>query len=622
MQTSPNIESNPSVSPTQSPTLGPAPTRRLSVRRGSVSALDPWGEHADVNLSPTRECASRLTIVRVPPPVEPEESRRHRRNASLTSTTGKGEPGRMSFAFSSFSPPGAISGRASPPSPRIRPTTPGSPRQSFSLPPQPPRLSPEQLVELARQSVNPRPAIAGPNAPVVPSQPSPVSFTPLPDSVYLPFIERPAEVSQLISQPPTNKLFVLLGQTSSTPSTSPIEYLTTDVPPPPVESDPKQWSFQQLISWLRNVDRDVADDIIWVRKARAYILERSELIWERVRGALGVPPELNVDDEELEASLRPLIEPTGGMAIPRPRGEAAWDVPVFEPDSPVSFTVPLSRIPGEPTITAATPQEPGFQGDIDVLVPSAIEEISVEPVIAAPPSPHPPPPSSTTHTSLEGVMEEEEEELGEPARDKDSTHLDVEVVGIRFSTSPAPVPIVSGLGGISPNISPSGTASAGSVSSHGHSASSSPVRASVSGGIPRSPLNIVSMPRSPPIHGIGRSSSFGSTSGDEGYDANFERGPGRPLFPSNFAQLSLGPTFRNRRAQSDCYSAPPSFGLRRAGGLSQNHPASASLNLPSHSASAHSSGVRGMFVGMPSGSDYDMGRHEYAVSTGSTSAAE
>ncbi|TFY53743.1 hypothetical protein EVJ58_g9278, partial [Rhodofomes roseus] len=98
------------ASPSSSPSLSPTRSRRLSARRGSVAASDPWGAHSGINNNPARATSSRLTIVRVPKEDEDNANqRRHRRvgsNASVSSTSssGKGETGRMSFAFSSFTP--------------------------------------------------------------------------------------------------------------------------------------------------------------------------------------------------------------------------------------------------------------------------------------------------------------------------------------------------------------------------------------------------------------------------------------------------------------------------------------------------------------------------------------
>ncbi|EED85668.1 predicted protein [Postia placenta Mad-698-R] len=208
---------DPVVSPSSSPSLSPTRSRRLSSRRGSVSASDPWGVHSPLNNNPLRSTSSRLTIVRVPPPTEGEQyPRRHGRhgsNASLSSNSSAGKPegSRMSFAFSSFgTSPGSGGPHGSSPtsSPRIRPQSPTlSRRYSGSMN----KLPPEQLLDVARQACNPRVTNGG--SPILPAEkPSSVSFTPLPDAILLPFVERPFEVGQLMCTPPSAKLFSLLAQ--------------------------------------------------------------------------------------------------------------------------------------------------------------------------------------------------------------------------------------------------------------------------------------------------------------------------------------------------------------------------------------------------------------------------
>lgn len=59
--------------------------------------------------------------------------------------------------------------------------------------------------------------------------------------------------------------------------------------------DPVRWSYNHLIHHLTKVDRDVAPDPFWALSARKCILSHSELLWERIKGALGIPPELDVD---------------------------------------------------------------------------------------------------------------------------------------------------------------------------------------------------------------------------------------------------------------------------------------------------------------------------------------
>ncbi|THH32028.1 hypothetical protein EUX98_g2167 [Antrodiella citrinella] len=497
-------------SPSQSPLLGPSRSRRLSARRGSITAADPWGEHASVNLNPGRSSSSRLTIVRVPPPPEADDGRRHRRhgsNASIGSASSKGEPvGRLSFAFTSFGPTGGTSsGRSSPPSPRIRPTTPGSPhRQSVALPVTQPKLSPEQLVDLARSSCNPRttPVSSPGNGPAAPPAPAPVSFTPLPDSVYLPFIDRPTEVASLLSQLPTSKLVALLAQTfpanpTSTISSSPprsssssvSSMLSVSSTAPALDSDPKTWSFAQLAAWLRTVDRDVADDVTWVRKARACVLERSELIWERLKGALGVPPELNVDDEDLPFHVQ--YQDRLKKYQLTDEDSSALDSAVFEPDSPV---FPLTTAVDSAGELQEFSEPPADLGD----------SVTVSPVLAS----NVPLPSNAN--ALQEVLEEEEEtEDADPDGTLQAEELAKKVQGLRFSTSPS-TPIVQS-GGASPVV----------------------------------PFNDGRSLRSNSFSSNGGQSFVLDDGADDGtYDPTRERGPGRPLFPSSFANLGMGPPLR------------------------------------------------------------------------------
>ncbi|KAK0489077.1 hypothetical protein IW261DRAFT_1557578 [Armillaria novae-zelandiae] len=193
-------------------------TRRLSTRRGSLSANDPYGKN---DLYTDTESTSRLSILRV----------------SSTAMQLKQPPApRLSFASSSFNPPA---------SPR---------RASLSLNR---ALTPEELVQLARSPTESSPAM----------QPT---FMPLPDDIFLPFIDRPAEVSALISSPPSARLFTLLQLTFTGTNTE-------------SAGGPAKWSYAQLHDWLVKTTREDAPDTLWVAHARACILAHSELIWERVK---------------------------------------------------------------------------------------------------------------------------------------------------------------------------------------------------------------------------------------------------------------------------------------------------------------------------------------------------
>ncbi|KDQ27084.1 hypothetical protein PLEOSDRAFT_1097386 [Pleurotus ostreatus PC15] len=325
--------------------------KHVHTRRGSVSASDAYGKHAHINVDPNRSSSSILTIVRVPtqainPFQNPaagsialqEPPRRHGHHHGHGRRSQDGSE-RMSFAFTSFNSSQAPSssnssdrGLPSPTSsPRLRPSSPTLSRQQKHHQPlkDKPRLTPDQLVDLARQSTDPNalpPSIAtlqaqphsyspgGRNhspsrspydspSPTAKDQltalstaasqgTAPATFTPLPDEIYLPFIDRPAEVATLISNPPTVKLLALLAQTFPKKD---------DVPPPSdatsdyLPLDPRDWTYAQLQHFLSTSTRQTYPDFLFAVLVRRCVMCHSELIWERLKGALGVPPELDVD---------------------------------------------------------------------------------------------------------------------------------------------------------------------------------------------------------------------------------------------------------------------------------------------------------------------------------------
>ncbi|RPD64197.1 hypothetical protein L226DRAFT_505744 [Lentinus tigrinus ALCF2SS1-7] len=534
--------STPDLSPTLSPNTR---ARRLSARRGSVAAVDPWGAYNDVNMNPSRSLSSRLTIVRVPQTDVEESQRRHRRhgsNASINSTSsGKGEGGpggRLSFAFSSFSggQGGGPGGRpASPSSPRMRPSSPSNSRFPSSLPSQS-KLSPEQIVDIARSSVNPRSPLHSPNGPLAGASspiPAPVSFTPLPDSIYLPFIERPAEVAALIQSQPNARLFALLQQTFPPDARA---LMGSGYEASKASPEPKEWTYADLEYWLTRVDRDVADDEQWIRKARRCIMHHSELIWERVKGALGVPPELDVEDEGLEL-------PQEGSEVTL--STANIDANVFEPDSPVVSTQPVP--------------------DVEV----SGEDITIEPVFA-----NQTPPLSASKdplsSSLGDLREEDENENEDEEKDEQDEQ---EVHGLRIMNSPsAPTYVTEHIFAMSP----------------------------MSSGLD-----------SPVVQP--KFAAPGSDDKDTPYDVLRERGPGHPLFPSNFAQLSLSPTLQpSKRAQSMSYPPRPAYlsphairgGMHRAPSIDAGAGRAANMARPEWAR------------------NWDPSKHEYAVTTGSTGSFE
>ncbi|KAA1469085.1 hypothetical protein DENSPDRAFT_927874 [Dentipellis sp. KUC8613] len=617
---------SPAMSATSSISLN---TRRVHVRKGSMSAADPWGTHTELNMNPTLSSSCKLTIVRVnsPPPAHPlvlDEAppspqhrrhfgfghsslghRRHGSNSSLGSnSSNKADAPRLSFASSSFAAPGSPGGSGSgqkdrPSSPTAfrshSPTSGHRPSSSFSTSSRP-RLTPDQLVNLARQATNPQASSSPAQSPYSPGNPpppvlagtSPASFTPLPDEIYLPFIDRPSEVKTLFSGPPSGRLLTLLAQTMTGGDKVEEDAL--------FNTDPVRWLYPQLFYWLTQVDRDVAPDRVWVARARCCVMSHSELIWERIKGALGVPPELDTDaaaeDDgpvtiftEFEFAHSPLdvAHPNSEGALPN---EAASDR-----ISPLPNTDYLSSSP--PLLASGSPSgiyiEPVLAPSVDSPDMSVTDEHLLPPTR---------PGAHRMHNISEDVLEEKDEDAAEDANSLAvppptqssvsappalATQPQPQVQGLRISTSPAS----PGLFATSPSAAPF------------H--------------VPPHTLDDPAPARSRERDGsIGRYSftaggnsapgyAGSAASSDVAYDAVAERGPGNPLFPSSFARLALGPTLsaNNPQLRSPAPPPPPAF------------------------ANPHAirAGVRGR-RGVPSWAEsWDPSKHEYAVTVGSESSA-
>ncbi|KAJ7027936.1 hypothetical protein C8F04DRAFT_1399284 [Mycena alexandri] len=569
-------------------------TRRLSARRGSTTAPDPYAKNAHL----IRESSSILTIVRVSSPpattpstpaleTPPSPRRAHRRIGSNPNTPlpspGSPDPpsARLSFAFSSFGAPHQQASPGGGPTPRPRPASPhraGS-ASSFSKP----RLSPEQLLEVAKQATNPRyvpspavtPSIAS-HSPVIHPRASsplgqqsptvaPATFTPLPHDVYLPFLDRPAEVSALLSSPPSAKLFALLAQTfpknkaRDTEDDGALPHNTAD------------WTFAHLAHWLTQTTRDEASDAFWVQTARRCILLHSELIWERLKGALGVPPELDV--EYTEAEYHDVFESDEESGDEQGRwgnwgsNNAVLDSPVFDRTSSPSASrnssttvePSMSRTPttdtssSTPTLVTQLPtpaHDEYFTFSPSELAPSG-SEIFIEPILASDQAilgPHPPPLSLPGDASSLGDIGEEEEDEDAASPPVGATPAAAEVPeppqvhGLRISTPGTP---------LLPNAIRSATTGA-PMRSPSFSARAPPHS--------HSPTFRSSSSSSGSLR-LERSASFGSArsvgSSNSGYDPVADRAPGNPLFPSNFARLALGPTLAANNPALRSPSLPP-----------------------------------------------------------------
>ncbi|GJJ11098.1 hypothetical protein Clacol_005329 [Clathrus columnatus] len=266
--------------------------RRLSTRRrGSISAGDPWGIQPETD----RGVASVLHIVKAPsplPPPEQDEKARRRRslhNHPKTSSSSGGvaqgrnsspgaSSGRISFAASGFGFTPLSGGQKDDHNQATlqRRSSIASHSAPHTI------LTPLQVCEIAQQCARPsisRPSTPGNNGHT--SAVSPVKFTPLPETSFLPFLDRPAEVQELLTSSPTRKLFLLLEQIFPAGGSA------------GKEDDPASWNYAQLQKWLTKTTREEADDIVWIQKAKTCISARSEVIWERIKAAFGVPPELD-----------------------------------------------------------------------------------------------------------------------------------------------------------------------------------------------------------------------------------------------------------------------------------------------------------------------------------------
>ncbi|KZV93156.1 hypothetical protein EXIGLDRAFT_717573 [Exidia glandulosa HHB12029] len=270
----------------------------LSSRRGSVSAPDPFALHA-LDQNAGRNVTSTLTIVRVPSvPADdmggPADGKRRRRRSSGGSVGSTGS-GRISFAAfgGAFTPIHAPQPQHANARPNFHARK-GSQGSIASTPSRP--YTPVELVQIAHDATHPTTPSADPFS------------SPLADDVLLPFLDRPQEVAALIATPPTAKLFALLAKTLPTEDA-------------PKDASPAKWSYSQLEHWLTVVDRKEADDVAWNSSVRACVAPRSELVWERIKGAFGVPPELEPD-----------VGPAAGMP-----DDLYVDIePVFLDDSPES----------------------------------------------------------------------------------------------------------------------------------------------------------------------------------------------------------------------------------------------------------------------------------------------
>jgi hypothetical protein len=248
-----------------------------------------------------------LTIVKVNPDSDIPSSSSRRALAARNNQSVDQNPGRISFA----NPFSSLGGK----SPQITDST-TSAKSTFSGGPShldKPNLTPDEIYQLAKQSIDPsapspsilhersnshspassRGRTGSHSSPTSSNFSTPATFTPLEDTVYLPFIDRPVEVTKLITTLPTLKLFVLLDKTlpkdPDADSDVPDSLYNADQLP----KDPRRWTYDHLYKHLSSLTREECPDALWVAQARMCLMSHSETLWERLKGALGVPVELD-----------------------------------------------------------------------------------------------------------------------------------------------------------------------------------------------------------------------------------------------------------------------------------------------------------------------------------------
>ena len=421
----------------------------------------------------------------------------------------------MSFASASFAPPGSPSG----PGPR-----PGSPTHGHghglhrhsSMPK--PRLSADQLVSLARQSCNPLSAPSSPRTPggslTAAAGPYRTSFTAIPDDVFLPFMDRANEVKALFTSPqPGARLFALLAQTFAPQLASSDSPVTDEAV---FTTDPRQWSSTQLEYWMKQVDRDIASDEVWVGLIRRCVLYHSELIWERIKGALGAPPELEPDgfEEDPFTLNNPLT--FNDLNLGSSTDSAAQPAET-RPPNPDTVPQPTADNVSESNTSASAGDD------------SVVSALSIEPVLMATTEhEHPPtrPGGHRMHDISEDVQGESSENDDEGGAEPTSLPSREIIQGLRISTAP-----------VTPGLfaTESGRATILRASSMSSVTQQQPTQ------VPDEHPSLLE--RRVSMGSLRRRWSYAASSASSDvYDVTGERGPGNPLFPTNFAKLALGPT--------------------------------------------------------------------------------
>lgn len=110
----------------------------------------------------------------------------------------------------------------------------------------------------------------------------PVEYVQMEDDTLLPFVDRPAEVADLINHGSNEKLFKLLKAA---------------FPKEPLRQHwkalgPEEWNWDEFISHLASLSRAECPDYAWVFRARQAVRARSVALWEKLGVCLGCDGDL------------------------------------------------------------------------------------------------------------------------------------------------------------------------------------------------------------------------------------------------------------------------------------------------------------------------------------------
>lgn len=197
----------------------------------------------------------------------------------------------------------------------------------------------------------------------------PASFTELASEVLLPFIDRPAEIKDLICFSANAKLMALLSRT---------------FPPEPEEHGhqlpPESWTYTDVVEWLSQITRDDVNDAAWVATLRKAVIYRSEVLWERMKSMLGIPP-------GLAAILEAEPQTPGGS--PAPTRSLNIDVLRAHPPLPLSPTSSKFHLTPLGNISEAADEESSVTPAIEMKL-----GLRITTPLAFPTAPRPSSPSS------------------------------------------------------------------------------------------------------------------------------------------------------------------------------------------------------------------------------------